>query len=109
MQSLPTNPDRLEQPVLLIDDAGDAWQLRTKRLDLRVVRRLIKDKAAVVVLGESGGTRPRLAVDDERSILWGKLKDSYMGPGGEWSTGRYLAHEFHAEAGHRMLYIEDHC
>ncbi|MFI9298876.1 hypothetical protein ACIG0C_05655 [Kitasatospora aureofaciens] len=109
MQAFPMNPDRLEGPVLLLDDAGAAWQLRKKRVDLRAVRRLMKDPASVVVLGESGGTRPRLVVDGERPMLWGMVKDDYKGSGGSRTAGRYLAHEFRTHADRRMLYLEEHC
>ncbi|WP_265934219.1 hypothetical protein [Actinacidiphila acididurans] len=42
-------------------------------------------------------------------MLWERIKDECPGPGGSGATGRYLAHEFHAEPGRRMLYVEDHC
>jgi hypothetical protein len=103
------NPNQLEAPVQLLDDAGTAWQLRKKRVDLRAVRRLMKDHAAVVVLGESGGTRPRLVADGERPLLWDKVKNDDKGPGGGRTTGRYLGHEFRAAADRRMLYLEEHC
>ncbi len=103
------NPDRLQPPVDLLDDEGTTWRLRKKRIDLRVARRLINNGAAAVVLGEMGGTHPRLITDDERSTLWDKVKVSYMGPGGDWATGRYLAHEFRAPADRHMLFVEDHC
>ncbi|MFF0413422.1 hypothetical protein ACFYUY_23665 [Kitasatospora sp. NPDC004745] len=109
MQAFPMNPDRLESPVQLMDDAGTAWQLRKKRVDLRAVSRLMKDDAVTVVLGESGGTRPRLVSDGERPTLWGKVKDDYKGPNGGRMAGRYLAHEFRADADRRMLYLEEHC
>ncbi|MBD0692554.1 hypothetical protein [Streptomyces sp. CBMA123] len=109
MQAFPMNPDRLEAPVQLLDDAGTAWQLRRKRVDLRAVRRLMKDRASIVVLGENGGTRPRPVADGERPTLWDKVKDDYKGPGGSRTTGRYLAHEFRADADRRMLYLEEHC
>ncbi|GAA1263779.1 hypothetical protein GCM10009665_61630 [Kitasatospora nipponensis] len=109
MQAFPMNPDRLEAPVQLLDDAGTTWQLRKKRVDLRAVRRLMKDHAATIVLGESGGTRPRPVVDGERPMLWDKVKDDYKGPGGSGTAGRYLAHEFRADAERRMLYLEEHC
>lgn len=42
-------------------------------------------------------------------MLWHLIKDAYKGPGAAWSTGRYLAHEFRAEPGRHLLYIENHC
>ncbi|MER7582115.1 hypothetical protein [Kitasatospora sp. NPDC097691] len=109
MQAFPMNPDRLEAPVQLIDDTGTAWRLRKKRVDLRAVRRLMKDRAATVVLGESGGTRPRLVADVERPMLWDQVKDGYRGPGGSRTANRYLAHEFRTDADRRLLYVEEHC
>ncbi|MBP0451234.1 hypothetical protein J5Y04_17040 [Kitasatospora sp. RG8] len=109
MQAFPMNPDRLEAPLELLDDAGSAWQLQKMRVDLRAVRRLMKDRASIVVLGESGGTCPRLVAEDERPMLWDKVKDGYKGPGGSRTAGRYLAHEFRADADRRRLYLEEHC
>lgn len=109
MQSFPMNPDRLQPPVDLLDDEGTTWHLRKKRIDLRVVRRLINNPAATIVLGEMGGIHPRLITDDERPALWNEVKDGYMGPGGHWATGRYLAHEFRTHTDRRMLFVEDHC
>jgi hypothetical protein len=40
-------------------------------------------------------------------MLWDKVKDDYKGPDG--TAGRYLAHEFRADADRRMLYVEEHC
>jgi hypothetical protein len=42
-------------------------------------------------------------------MLWDRIKDEHKGPGGTSPTGRYLAHQFRAEPGHRMLYVEDNC
>lgn len=109
MQAFHMNPDQLGAPVKLLDDARVEWLLRKKRVDLRAVRRLLKDHATTVLLGESGGTRPRLVADGERPMLWDKVKDDYKGPGGRRMAGRYLAHEFRADADRRMLYLEEHC
>ncbi|MGW5101927.1 hypothetical protein [Streptomyces sp. NPDC004100] len=38
-----------------------------------------------------------------------RIKDAYKGQGGTSLTGRYLAHEFRAEPGRRMVHVEDHC
>ncbi|MFI9789127.1 hypothetical protein ACIHEI_37275 [Kitasatospora sp. NPDC051984] len=108
MQSFPANPDSLADPVTLVDGQGTCWVLHRKRLDLRVVRRLVKDAATPVVWGDMGGISPRPVAEAERSTLWALIKDEYKGPGGTWS-GRYLAHEFRAGPGRRMLYVEDHC
>ncbi|MEU6967259.1 hypothetical protein AB0A71_05860 [Kitasatospora aureofaciens] len=69
----------------------------------------MKDPTSIIVLGESGGTRPLLVVDGERPMLWGMVKDDYKGPGGDRTAGRYLAHEFRTHADRRMLYLEEHC
>ncbi|MFE3194827.1 hypothetical protein ACFXHA_37885 [Nocardia sp. NPDC059240] len=109
MQDFHTNPDRLKQPVELQDDAGITWRLRRRRIDLRVARRLLHDSTAVVILGERGGTHPRLVADAERPRLWSEISGHYLGPGGGTATGRFLAHEFRADPDRRMLYVEEHC
>lgn len=109
MQPFPANPDSLNDPVKLLDEQGTCWVLHRRRVDLRIVRRLLKDAAAPVVWGSMGGIIPRLTRDSERPGLWDRIKDEYKGPGATCSTGRYLAHEFRAESGRRMLYVEDHC
>ncbi|TWF90403.1 hypothetical protein [Kitasatospora viridis] len=109
MDAFPVNPDRLEAPVRLLDDTGTAWLLRKRRIELRVIRRLIKERATTVVLGESGGTRPRPVADDERPVLWERIKDGHPGTGGNRAAGGYLAHEFRTETDRRMLYVEEHC
>jgi hypothetical protein len=109
MQQLPVNPDSVNEPLTLLDDQGTSWVLHRKRLDLRVVRRLVKDATTPVVWGDMGGTSPRLTTETERPMLWDRIKDEYKGPGGTSPTGRYLAHEFRAEPGRRMLYVEDNC
>ncbi|MER5935238.1 hypothetical protein [Streptomyces sp. NPDC002054] len=109
MQPFPANPDSLDDPITLLDEQGTCWVLHRKRLDFRIVRRLVKDAGTTVVWGDMGGISPRLAAEAERLMLWTRIKDECKGPGGTWSTARYLAHEFRAEPGRRMLYIEDHC
>lgn len=109
MQRFPTNPGSLNGPVTLLDDEGTRWVLHRKRVDLRIVRRLVKDDATSVIWGDMGGICPRPVPETERPALWGRIKNEYLGPGGACSTGRYLAHEFRAEPRRRMLYIEDHC
>ncbi|MCF2527367.1 hypothetical protein [Yinghuangia soli] len=108
MQSFPMNPDSLAGPVVLVDDGGGRWSLHRKRLDLRVVRRLAKDRDAVVIWGDMGGISPRALSEAERGEVWAQLKDAYAGPGGK-PDGRYLGHEFRSDDGWRMLYVEDHC
>jgi hypothetical protein len=109
MKWFPANPDSLSAPVTLLDDQGVLWVLHRRRVDLRIVRRLVKDTATLVVWGDMGGISPRLTTEAERPVLWDQIKDEYNGPGGAGSTGRYLAHVFLTESGRRMLYVEDHC
>lgn len=109
MERFPANPDSLNGPVALLDDDGTRWLLHRKRLDLRGVRRLIRDSTTPLVWGDMGGILPRVTSEDEQPVLWDRVKRTYKGPGGAWSTGRYLAHEFRDETGRRMLYVEDHC
>jgi hypothetical protein len=109
MQPFPANPDSLRDPVTLIDEQGTSWLLHRKRLDLRIVRRLLTDAATPVVWGDIGGIQPRPATEAERPVLWNQIKDAYKGPGGARSSGHYLGHEFRAEPGRRLLYLEDHC
>ncbi|MDI2129625.1 hypothetical protein [Yinghuangia seranimata] len=108
MQRFPTNPDKLPDPVTLVDDEGTHWLLHRRRLDIRAVKRLIKDVATPVVWGTEGGIDPRATGTSERTGMWELVKDAYAGPGGGGS-GRYLAHEFRTGAGLRMLYVEEHC
>jgi hypothetical protein len=109
MEPFPTNPDALHDPVTLLDDQGTTWVLHRRRVDLRIVRRLIKDAATTVVWADMGGIRPRPTTGTERSALWDRIKNDYRGPGGSGSTGRCLAHEFRAESGLRMLYVAEDC
>ncbi|XIE77177.1 hypothetical protein AB6O49_00355 [Streptomyces sp. SBR177] len=109
MDWFPANPDSLDDPVTLVDEQGTCWTLHRKRLDLRVVRRLVKDATVTVIWGEMGGIVPRAVDAAERSLLWPRIKDAYKGPGGAGEDGRYLAHEFRADSGRRMVYVEDHC
>ncbi|WP_327286864.1 hypothetical protein [Streptomyces sp. NBC_01198] len=109
MQSFPANPDSLDGPVTLVDDQGTSWVLHRKRVDLRVVRRLVKDPGTPVVWGDMAGIVPRPTTDAERPGLWIRIKGAYRGPGGDGSAGRYLAHEFRAESGRLLLYVEDDC
>ncbi|WP_237536163.1 hypothetical protein [Streptomyces sp. SID3343] len=60
-------------------------------------------------MGGLGGIIPRTVPEAERPTLWGRIENEYQGPGGAGSMGRHAAHEFRAEPGRRMLYIEDHC
>ncbi|MFK0173980.1 hypothetical protein ACIQU5_34905 [Streptomyces sp. NPDC090306] len=109
MELFPSNPDSLADPVTLLDEQGIAWVLQRRRVDLRIVRRLIKDEATPVVWADMGGIRPRPTAMAERPALWDRIKNDYRGPGGSGSTGRCLAHEFRAELGRRLLYVAEDC
>jgi len=109
MERFSASPGTMSGPVTLIDEEGIRWVLHRKRLDMRVVRRLVKDRTAPVMWGDMGGICPRALPETERPALWDRIKGAYLGPGGTGTMGRYLAHEFRAEAGRRMLYVEDHC
>lgn len=109
MESFPSNPDSLPDPVTLLDEQGTTWVLHRRRVDLRIVRRLIKDEAAPVVWGDMGGIRPRPTTEAERPALWDRIKNDYRGPGGSGSTGNCLAHEFRADPRRRMLYVAEDC
>ncbi|MGW4651403.1 hypothetical protein [Kitasatospora sp. NPDC004289] len=109
MEHFSTNPGSMKGPVSLVDDQGTRWVLHRKGLDLRVVRRLIRDAAVSVVWGDMGGLVPLQVADAERPEVWERIKREYFGPGGIGSYGRYLAHEFRAEPSRRLLYIENYC
>lgn len=109
MDRFPANPDSLEDPLTLVDDEGTRWVLHRRRLDIRVVRRLVRDPAAPLVWGDVGGLVPRPVCAGERDGAWERIKGEYAGPGGVGPGGRYLAHEFRADPGRRLLYVEDHC
>ncbi|MFI6586809.1 hypothetical protein [Embleya sp. NPDC050493] len=109
MQRFSASPGSLNDPVTLVDEQGIRWVLHRRCLDVRVVRRLVKDRATLVIWGDMGGIGPRAVSEAERLALWGRIKGEYSGPGGAGAMGRYVAHEFRAEPGRRMLFVEDHC
>jgi hypothetical protein len=85
MEPFPANPDALHDPVTLLDEQGTAWVLHSRRVDLRVVRRLVKDATTTVVWADMGGIRPRPTTGTARSALWDRIKNDYRGPGGSGS------------------------
>lgn len=109
MESFAANPDSLPDPVTLLDEQGTTWVLHRRRVDLRIVRRLIKDAATSVVWADMGGIRPRPTTEAERPAIWDRIKNDYRGPGGSGSTATCVAHEFRAESGRRMLYVAEDC
>ena len=94
----------------LTDPDGRHWTVRRSRLDLRVVRRLIRRTDIPVLLGESGGFRPRWISVDDRPHLWEHIRHRYAGPSGVSNdTVDYMGYEFTADDGSRLLYLEERC
>jgi len=97
---------------LLVDADGRQWRVRRGRIDLRIVKRLIRRLDVVVMLGESGGFGLRAVPADERGRLWETVRHAYAGPGARPSvTGDvdYLGYEFTRDGGAVMLYLEQRC
>jgi hypothetical protein len=96
----------------LVESDGTRWRIRRRRVDLRVVKRLIHRAGVVVVLSESAGGQPRRIAGQECRAVWETIRRSYAGPGGpDICIGRieYMAHEFADDGGRVMLYIEQWC
>jgi hypothetical protein len=97
---------------VLVDADGHQWRVRHGRIDLRIVKRLIRRPDVVVMLGESGGFRLRAVPADERGRLWEAVRLAYAGPGGRppvTSDVDYLGYEFTRDGGAVMLYLERRC
>lgn len=110
MEHVTADPDSLEGVVALPDDAGTRGVLHRRRLDLRAVRRLVRDAATPpLIRGDTGGIGPRATVDGDRPALRAPIGNAYAGPGGDPSLGRHPAHGFRAGPGRRLRYGEDHC
>lgn len=95
----------------LVDTGGRRWQVRRQRIDLRVVKRLIRRPDVVVMLGESGGFRLRTVAVAERGRLWEVVRQAYAEPGGRSPAAGgtdYLGYEF-ARGDAVMLYLEQRC
>ncbi|HET8659183.1 MAG TPA: hypothetical protein VFM55_09315 [Micromonosporaceae bacterium] len=99
----------------LADGDGRRWQVRRRRLDLRIVKRLIRRPEVVVMLGESGGFSLRVVAAGGRDQLWETVRHAYAGPGGPQPvTGGidYMGYEFTRADGDDdtvMLYLEQRC
>jgi hypothetical protein len=96
----------------LVEPDGRRWRLRRRRIDLRVVKRLIRRADVVVVVAESAGAQPRRIADHERAALWETVRRSYAGPGGpdlRIGAREYLGHEFGDDDGRVMLYLDVWC
>jgi hypothetical protein len=95
----------------LVEPDGRHWRIRRRRIDLRVVKRLIRRTDVIVVL-KSGGGQPRRIADKERAALWETIRRSYAGPGGPIpciGIKEYMGHEFGDDDGKVMLYLEEWC
>ena len=96
----------------LTEADGHRWLVRRRRIDLRVVKRLLRRADVVVVLGEAGGFRPRRVPYPERASVWQVVGRAYAGPDGPHqavSGTDYTGHEFTDTEGTIMLYLEERC
>jgi hypothetical protein len=94
----------------LTDPDGRQWTVRRRRLDLRIVRRLLRRTDLPALLGESGGFQLRWLSTDDRPRIWEHIRHRYAGPGGLSNHATdYTGYEFTAEDGGRLLYIEERC
>jgi hypothetical protein len=93
----------------LVDPDGQAWTMTRRRLDLRLVRRALRSKDRLVLLGDAGGFDLRWVAHDERADLWVRIHDRYAGPGGDFHAGEYMGYEFVHEDGRRLVYLEVWC
>jgi hypothetical protein len=94
----------------LVEADGRRWVVRRRRIDPRLVKRLIRRTDVVVILGESGGSRPRRLVDAERTAIWEKVRGAYAGrasPGPSVDGSDYQGYEFVDDDGAVMLYLEE--
>lgn len=92
----------------LVDPEGHEWTMVRRRLDVRVVRRALRNRDQAVLIGEDGGFSLRWVEPTERSTLWERVKRSYAGPGGE-PGGYWVGCQFADDTGNRIVYLELHC
>jgi hypothetical protein len=108
----PPPPTDARGPVVigeLVEPDGRRWRVRRRRIDLRVVKRLIRRRDVVVMRGASGGLQPRRIPDHERAAVWETVRRSYAGPGGpdpRVGATEYMGHEF-GDDDRVMLYLEE--
>ena len=93
----------------LVDPDGHAWTMTRRRLDLRLVRRALRNSGRLVLLGEDGGFSLRWIRPEERASLWEVLRHRYAGPGGDFHEGDHMGHEFVDADGRQLTYIEVSC
>jgi hypothetical protein len=94
----------------LVEADGHRWLVQRRRIDLRVVKRLIRRSDVVVVLGGSGEFRHRRIAPSERTSIWETVRRAYAGPGGVKRTvdgPDYMAYQFVDDGGTVMLYLEE--
>src|SRR2546423_13160976 len=96
----------------LIDPDGRRWRLNRGHLDLRIVRRLVKDRNTRVLVGEAAGAELRWIPSEERPGLLEQVRRCYAHPGDgrPGSCAReYMGYEFTAPGGARLLYLDVWC
>jgi hypothetical protein len=105
-------PDGGSPPLVrgeIIEADGHHWLVRRRRLDLRVVRRLLQRPEVTVMIGGDRGRCLRRVPDPERGAVWEAVRRAYTGPAGSadsFDRAGYLGHEFTDAAGATMLYLE---
>jgi hypothetical protein len=105
-------PDGGSPPLVrgeIVETDGHRWLVRRRRLDLRVVRRLLVRPEVTVMIGGDRGRRLRRVPDPERGAVWEAVRSAYTGPAGpadSFDRAGYLGHEFTDAAGATMLYLE---
>jgi hypothetical protein len=96
----------------LTEADGHLWLVQRRRIDLRMVKRLLRRADVIVMLGEAGGFQPRRVPHPERASVWETVRHAYVGPGGTDQTVSgtdYIGHEFTDSEGTVMLYLEERC
>jgi hypothetical protein len=95
----------------LTDPDGRQWTVARRRLDLRVVRRMLRRADVPVLLGEGGGFQLRWVASSERLAIWERVRDCYAGPSGSPSSCaiEYMGYEFATANGDQLLYLEQWC
>lgn len=93
----------------LVDPDGLVWTRTARWVDLRVVRRYLRDGNGLVLFGGSGGFQLRWIDDAEhRQALWLRVRDSYRNPRGG-AQGDYTGHLFTDGEGRQLCYLEFSC
>jgi hypothetical protein len=87
----------------LVDPQGRSWAMR-RRLDLRMVRRALRNLDQALLLGDEGGFSLRWLDPADRPAFWQRVKGAYGDPGGD-----YVGCEFADDSGNRIVYVELRC